>query len=147
MKFEVRYVDVSAYLAAGKQPVMMLERALAHGHEAKGGLFGSAEVGRPGAYWVPKSPILLSTGVSEAITWSVTYTGAHVHVPIEAYRTNEKALANVVGLGVQIGLVAMDSLGQYTRERPTVVVLLIGHECQVVEDAFRCFVGMAIRTG
>lgn len=144
MKFETCYVDVNPYLATGQQPVSLIERQLPQGHGTQGSLLRVTETGRCGTFWVPDGHLL----ASDSLSWSMTETGQYVRVPIEAYRTQEKALATLLGLALQIGMVAVDSLRQYTSDRPQVVTLLLGHECPVTEDgqAFRCFIGVAIRT-
>lgn len=143
MEWQFQWVDVRPYLAQGVQPVFMLERPLLHGHAAKGGVFGVAEVARTGTYWVPEDDPLTTDG-----HWAVTKAGAHVRVPVLAYRTPERALASIWGLGVQLGAAAVASLARRTPARVLAAHLILGHECSDLTphaSAFRCYVGLAIQ--
>lgn len=141
--FHFQWVDVRPFLAQGVQPVALVERPLLHGQSAKGGVFGIAEVAREGTFWVPNADPVTTDG-----NWAETHTGNHVRVPILAYRTGDRALAAIWGLGVQLGLAALASLRHRTDAPPVGCHLFIGHECTDLApaaSAFRCYVGLAIR--
>lgn len=143
MIWHPQWLDVRPHLAAGRQPVVLVERPLLHGQSAKGGVFGIAEVARLGTYWVPEGDVLNTDGA-----WAVTKSGAHVRVPVLAYRTPERALASIWGLGLQLGLAALDSLRARTPLPPAECHVFLGHECTDLaphESAFRCYVGLAFR--
>lgn len=145
MKFHLHWLDVSVNLAAGLQPVFMVERPLAHGEDRRGGVFAAAEVGRLGDFWVPKSPVV---GVDE-VSWAVTRHGELVRVPVTAYRTPTRAASSILATGLELGFAALAALtATQTKAVPTDVHLVIGHECTDLqpEDAFRCYVGIAIVT-
>ncbi len=142
--FNTQWIDVRQHLASGQQPVFLLERPLLHGQSSKGGVFGIAEVARVGDYWVPEDDPITGDG-----KWAVCRSGTHVRVPILAYRTQERALASIWGLGVQLGLAALASIRQHTSDPPTELHMILGHECSDLApqfSAFRCYVGIAIRT-
>jgi hypothetical protein len=143
--FNIQWVDVRPYLAAGQQPVFLLERPLLHGNSPRGGIFGIAEVAREGVFWVPNTDPVTTDG-----GWTQTLTGAHVRIPVLAYRTQERAIAGIWGLGLQLGFAAMLKLRQRTEDMPESLHIVLGHECTDLAsegvDAFRCYVGIAIRT-
>src|SRR5262245_28009990 len=127
-------------------PVVMLERPLAHGDDPKGGLFNRTEVARVGNFWVPSRPVL---GAGDP-GWELTCQGQYVAVHVVAYRTIDRTLANVLTLGLSLGLAAMASLRQDTADPIQVLHLVLGHD---VEDlaiagvqALRCHVGLAVQT-
>lgn len=143
MKFDVRWLDVRTNLLTEQQPVYMLERPLLRGSDSKGGVFNVAEVARAGTFWVPQTPV-----VAEQVSWVMTEIEQWVRVPIHAYRTNERALASIWGLGIQIGMASIESLRCYTQEIPLVATLVLGHEVtDMLSDtnAFRCYIGVAIQ--
>ncbi len=139
--FNTQWVDVRPYLAQGQEPIFLLERPLLHGHSAKGGVFGIAEVARLGDFWVPTADPIRTDG-----GWSLCKTGTHARVPILAYRTTERALSAIWGLGLQLGLAALAALRTKTPEPPTEMHMILGHECTDLTAGFRCYVGLAIRT-
>ena len=94
MLFDTKWIDVNGNLQSQQQPVFFLERALLHGDKAKGGIFNVAEVARKGDYWTASSPL------PTEIDWSNTKTGEHVRVPVFAYRTTQKAITALVGIGI-----------------------------------------------
>lgn len=144
MIWHPQWLDVRPHLAAGRQPVVLVERPLLHGQSAKGGVFGIAEVARLGTYWVPNADVITTDG-----GWQFTKSGAHVHVPVIAYRTPERALSSIWALGLQLGMAAIESLRRRTPDLPAECHLLLGHECTDLlpaAAAFRCYVGFAIRT-
>lgn len=144
MIWHPQWLDVRPHLAQGQQPVVLVQRPLLHGESAKGGVFGIAEVARLGTYWVPEADVLTTDG-----GWTFAKSGAHVRAPVIAYRTPERALASIWGLGIQIGVAALASLRARTDAVPTECHLLLGHECSDLSphaSAFRCYVGLAIRT-
>ena len=143
--WNIQWINVQQSLAQGVQPVFLLERPLLHGSSAKGGVFGIAEVARVGDFWVPEDDPLTTSG-----QWALTRSGSHCRVPILAYRTQERALGSIWGLGLQLGLAALASIRQHTDDPPVECHMILGHECTDLGplgvSAFRCYVGLAIRT-
>lgn len=139
------WIDVRPNLSMGVQPVMVLERPLAHGDYAKGNLFNKAEIARVGHYWVAQSNVV---GSGMDTLWTLTRDGQYVRVPVFAYRTPQRAAAAILATGLEIGMAAIDGLRQHTSDRPLAVHLVLGHECTDLapEDAYRCYVGIAIQT-
>ena len=143
MKFDVQWIDVTKNLVEGTQPVLFLKRPLLHGTDKRGALFASAEVARTGTYYVPQSTLV---GPVE-VEWGVTKQGEHVRVPVEAYRTTVRSLSAIFAVGMEIGMRAVVALQRKTRAEPNLVTLVLGHDITDLpdENAFRCYVGMAIR--
>jgi len=139
------WIDVRPHLLSGEQPVFMMQRPLAHGHSAKGGLFNTAEIAKVGEHWVPHGPVL----DVEDVQWGITKVGDLVRVPVFAYKTQHLAPASIWGLGLQIGLAAVVHLRKHTTDIPRAAMLVLGHECmdlRPAEEAYRCFVGIALQT-
>lgn len=144
MNLAVHWIDVRPNLLTGQQPVMMLERPLAHGDQPKGNLFNKAEVGRVGHYWVPQSSLV---GAMDVV-WTLTRDGQFVRVPVFAYRTVARAGSAIMATGLEIGMAAVAGLRQHTSDMPIAVHLVLGHECTDLapDDAYRCYVGIAFQT-
>lgn len=142
--WNVQWVDPNYYIANGiAEPVFNLERPLLHGENARGGVFGVAEVARVGTFWVPKSDPITTDG-----NWSQTKSGMYVSIPIRAYRTQERGLASIWSLGLQLGLAALLSVRQRTEKIPSECHMILGHECTDMApkfSCFRCYVGLAFR--
>lgn len=143
MKTSVNWIDVTNHLATGQQPVVMLERPLLYGDDPRGPGFRVAQVARVGHFWAPQGPL-----VGDAPQWALTREGQYVRVPVFAYRTAHRAASAILATGLEIGMAAVDTLRQYTGERPEEVTLVLGHECtdMPAESCFRCYVGVCIRT-
>lgn len=143
MRFDVKWIDVSKNLTRGDQPVFLLERPLLHGTDERGALFSSGKVARVGSYWVPQSSLI---GESE-VEWGLTKSDQYVRIPVWAYRTTVRSLSAIFAVGMEIGMRAIASLKYRIRADPTIVTLVLGHEITDLpaENAFRCYVGMAIR--
>lgn len=144
-RIAVHWIDVTANLQLGIQPVMLLERKLLHGDSNHGNLFSKAEVTRTGHYWVPQGGLV---GDTTPPVWSLTREGQHVRVPIVAYRTAHRAASSILATGLEIGMSAVLNLRQYTPELPLISHIVLGHECTDLSphDAYRCYVGIAIQT-
>jgi len=145
MDFTIRWVDVSANLQTGKQPVLVLERPLAHGNDKRGGLFSAAEVAREGTYWVPSNPLVGSGDHG----WTVTKSGQYVRIPIHAYLTAERAKAQLVATGIEIGTRGILEYTQKIGSAPKELVLALGTQVDDLapegRSHFRCYVGVAAR--
>jgi len=141
MDFDVRWRDFGDHLAAGVQPVIMLEREKADHARAWA---GQTQISPTGTFWVPTSPLISV----EHIDWAFTDYGDFVRVPVFNYDTQDRSLPHIFGTGLQIGMAAIDSLRHHTQDAPKAVVMFLGHECQDLPGGkgFRCFVGIAIRT-
>jgi hypothetical protein len=146
MIFTIRWVDVSANLQTGKQPVVMLERALAHGSDKRGGVFSVAEVARVGSYYVPQLPLV----GPEQPAWSATKSGKHVRVPLHAYLTAERAKSHIVATGFEIGVRAAMGYLELHKSAPKELVLVLGTQVDDLHEEgrnhFRCYVGVAARS-
>lgn len=143
MLFETVWMDVSPYLLSGAPPVAVYQRPLAHGTSPKVAGWSAAQIARVGDFWVPQGPVL-----GEGPGWSVSKGGDYVRIPVFAYKTQQRALSTIFGLGIQIGLAALADLRNHTQDVPRGAVLVLGHECHDLapEDTFRCYVGVAVRT-
>lgn len=142
MNFTVHWIDVRPNVLSGQQPVFLLQRP---SHGTKGSTYGfaSAEVARLGEYWVPQAPVLSGDA------WSFTRTGELVRIPVHAYKTEQRAIASLWGLALQVGMAAMLELRNHTPDIPQEVTLVLGHECTDLypaEEAFRGYVGLAFKT-
>ena len=150
MRFEVKWVDVTPHLLARQQPV--ISEAVLTGlirrdqvHQGPKAWAGPSQVGTVGDYWVVKSPLL----GDEPAEFAPSLFGEAVAVPMFAYKTSQLALADLFGLGVQIGMAAIADLRNHTRDEPKVVHLVLGHECtdlRPAEEALRAYVGIAVQT-
>lgn len=143
IQFVTKWLDVTPNLLTQQQPVfdVLVERE--RNHAGPRAWAGGSQIARPGEFWVPINGLL-----EQQIQWSVSRSGEAVRVPVHAYKT-DRALASIWGLGVQIGMMAVDALRSKTQDRPLEVTLVIGHDCtdlSPAEDAFRCYIGVAIRT-
>jgi hypothetical protein len=142
MEFNVEWIDVGPYLEKQIQPTYLIERPLPESAQGdvKGGKFNMAQVARVGAWWVVVSD--LATAQPQ---FALTKTGEHVRVPVFAYRTQQRALASIWGTGLQFGLRAIEALRLTTKDPIENCTLVLGHECHDLNDAFRCYVGMAFK--
>lgn len=137
---EVRWIDVTPYLVASEQPVIILPRPKAH-QQVKAWA-GNTQVAHMGEFWVPQGPV-----VGGAQEWACTRTGEVVRVPVYAYKVH-RSLASIFGLGLQIGMAAVADLRHHTNDVPQSVTLVLGTDCTDLpaENSFRCYAGIAIRT-
>lgn len=144
MNIHYTWLDVSENLARREQPVAVLRRKLLHGERANGGVFANAQVARVGRFWVPVTPL---TGDAPA-EWSLTDAGDLVRVPISAYRTQNASEASVFACGLSVGLRAMQQFYEKTGEPARQLHMYLGHQCDPLpgHEAYRCYVGLAIRT-
>lgn len=141
MRFDVHWLDVNPFLTQHRQPMFALRRELAHGSEAKGGLFNVAEVARSGTYYVPTSDLN-----KEQIEFSLVKSGEYVRIPIHAYRTTERALATILGTAIQLGISARDGLARQYQVEVEHTVLVLGHEVHdLLQNGFRCYAGLAFK--
>ncbi len=137
----VRWIDVTPYLLANEQPVFMLDRPKAHNNPKVWA--GNTQVAHMGEFWVPYGPI-----ISDNPEWSTTRTGPIVRVPVFAYKA-DRALSALWALGLQIGMAAIADLRHHSNDAPQSITLVLGNDCTDLlpaEAAFRCYVGVAIRT-
>lgn len=143
IQFNVKWYNVTPNLLSQTQPVIDVLVERERNHDQRRAWAGGSQVGRPGEFWVPVSDLLVPE-----INWSVSKSGEAVRVPLHAYKT-DRALASLFGLGVTLGMTAIAALSDKTRDKPLEVILVIGHDCtdlSPAEDAFRCYIGVAIRT-
>lgn len=137
----VDWVDVTPFLATMSQPTVLIRRTPAPGGPKPWA--GSTQVGSPDKFWVPTGDLL----GAEVPAFALTATGDMVRVPMAAYKTTHASLPALFGLGVQIGMAAVSHLRHHTRDAPAAVHLVIGHQCtdlRPAEDAFRCYIGIAV---
>lgn len=137
---EVKWIDITPYLLTGEQPVYVMPRPKAHNQPKAWA--GSSQVSCIGDFWVVQGPLIDNS------EWTLTKTGDFVRIPVFAFKVN-RALASIWGLGIQIGMLAITELRNYTNDIPQSVILILGHDCtdlSPAEEAFRCYVGIAIRT-
>lgn len=142
MEVDLSWIDVTPYLASGRQPFFPLPRDKAHGG-AKAWA-GGTQIGTVGEFWVLQGDPLAGDA-----PFAVVRSGDVVVVPVLAYRTAFRALPALFGLGLQIGLAAATQLRNHTRDVPKSACLVLGHDCTDLTpeaDAFRCYVGLAFRT-
>lgn len=143
MDFRVQWVDVTPFLLSREQPVALIRREPVHVGEKAWA--GQSQVGSTDQFWVPRSD-LLADAVAE---FSPSCVGDAVRVPMFAYKTSELALAELFGLGVQIGMAAVVHLRHHTQDTPRRVHLVIGHQVtdlRPAENAFRAYIGIAVQT-
>lgn len=140
MKFITHWLDVRAYLHSGQQPRYLIKREPSQGSVQHRGSMGT--------YWVPANPLF-----GDNPGWTVCSSGEMVLVPISGYVTVSHSIAEVFGMGVQIGLAAVASLRSQTPDPVIEAVLALGHECSSLTDLsaelpkqFQCYVGIALRT-
>lgn len=142
MDFKIEWVDVRPYLHSGQQPVFMLPRET-HGTTKQTYGFNAAEVAKLGEHWVPQG------SVDGEVPWGVTRAGDMVRIPLWGYKTTSRSFAEIWGMGLRIGMAALSQLRQYTNDVPKAAVLVLGHDVTdlaPLEDAFRCYVGVAVQT-
>lgn len=139
------WIDPTPNLASGVKPTLVLERELAHGTKPNGGLFNQSKVARTGEFWVAQTSV-----VSEPVLWTFCREGDFVRIPVSAYRSATRYASSVLAVGLEIGLAAMASLRKHTPVDPLIVHLVLGNQCTDLspygEDAYRCYVGIAIQT-
>jgi hypothetical protein len=140
MNFNIKWIDVNPHLQIQQQPIFLLERALLHGDKVKGNLFNVAEVARTGNYWTATSPIH-----PEQVVWGNTVYGQHVRIPVFAYKTTQKAIVSLAGTGIQHGLAAYHNLAPELHSRVEECIMVLGHECHEVDDAYRFYLGLSFR--
>lgn len=142
LELRVVWLDVSANLASGVMPVYLLPRQPAHANSSP---LASHQLARVGRYYVPQSTLL-----SDKQSWVLTDSEDWVRIPVHAYSTNEYAVAAVLGLGVQLGMLAVDGFVRKVGEPVLEAVLVLGSDCPPLareggSPYFRCFVGLALR--
>lgn len=142
MHHAIHWIDPAPSLAAGIQPVLFLERPLLHGNKPNGGMFNSATVAREGRYWTPKHSLLAPDPL-----WTLTCDGQHVHVPVNAYRTEFMGAAGIFQTGLLLGSEVMRQFRIQSREEPLCLHLVLGNDCTPLpnENAYRCYVGFSIQ--
>jgi hypothetical protein len=140
MNFDLRWIDVNPNLVVGQQPVLMLERPLAHGEQVNGGVFNVAEVARVGTFWVPGNLH------RKEVPWTVTRSGPHVRVPVYKYRTPQAYEALLFGMAVQLGMEAVERLKAECSAPIERVTLVLGHQVKCIEASYEAYLGIAITT-
>lgn len=141
MDFQVRWIDVTPNLARKQQPVVLVERPLAHGTAPKGGVFNVAEVARLGTFWVPVSDLNASE-----IQWSKTASGQFVRIPMLGYRSAQPAESALFGMALQLGIKARDALQQQTASPVLCTWLALGHQVHNLgPEGYRGYLGLAFQ--
>lgn len=142
MIFEVHWIDVTMNLASQQQPVFLLERPLAHGTQPKGGVFNVAEVAREGTFWCPTSDLN-----HYQVQWSKTSKDQYVRIPVFAYKTEKPFESVLMGMAIQLGMQAMESLRHQTAAEIVKTVLVLGHQVHHLQGGgYRGYVGVAFHT-
>lgn len=139
----VQWFDVTPFVVSGDQPTVHLRREPVN--DGSKPWAGTTQRGSDSEYWVATGGFF----GGEPAEFSLTRTGETVRVPMFAYKTQHMALPALFGLGVQIGLAAVADLLHHTRDQPKVAHLVIGHQCtdlRPAEEAFRCYIGIALQT-
>jgi hypothetical protein len=148
MQLITHWIDPNPNLLSGQQPVFVLERLLAHGEKAKGGVFNQAQVARAGTFWVPQDFVTLDE--SQVVPWYFTQAGDYVRIPVFAYKTLTQQAASVLATGLEIGLNALARYWRQCSDPPLKIHLVLGNTCSDLhpqgEDSYRCYVGLAIQT-
>lgn len=142
IEFDVKWFDLTPNILSGEQPAAFIDRP--KNHQNQKAWAGKSQVAAVGEFWVPQGPTL-----DQAPEYTLTVVGDHVRVPVHAYRTLNAGVAAIFGLGVQIGLAAITHLRNHTDDVPKRVTLILGHQCtdlRPADDAFRCYVGIAVQT-
>lgn len=143
LTYDIKWVDLAPHLAAAEQPAYMYPRPALHaGGQAR---VGTSDVARTGRFHVPKYALLSAATPA----WAVTQGGDMVRIPVWAFRTTNRSEAAVWGLGIQVGIEAVAALAKAgVREPVTQVVLVLGGTVTDLapDDAYRCYVGIALRT-
>lgn len=142
INYDVHWIDVSPFLISGEQPIYLLPRLKLH-NESKAWA-GSTQIANTGEFWVPHGPILPGNNFD----WAFTRTGDLVRIPVFAYKVN-RALASIWALGLQVGMSSIINFRENTKESINSVILVLGNSCTDLlpnEDAFRCYIGIAVRT-
>lgn len=141
MNVVFQWFDVIQFVAARQQPIVLYKRAPAHEGKA---WCGTSQVATLGTYWVPQTSIL-----QPPVKYIQTSIGEAVRIPLWGYDTIHPSLPAIVGLGVEIGLKAMQGLREATQDKPLETILIIGQECtdlRPAKEAFCCYIGVAFKT-
>lgn len=122
MRFTSHWLDITENIQTKTQPVYIMERSLPFGGERKRDFQSSSTLSRVGAFWVPTSPVMPEVDIA----WSLTKTGEFVRVPITGYETAAANPACLSAHGVQLGLLAMESLSKKTSREVIEVHMVLG---------------------
>jgi hypothetical protein len=137
------WLDLTANLQQGIMPVHLIERPPIH--DQGKAWAGSTEIARDGEFYVPQLDCYRLDPL-----WVVTKSGTHVRVPVHGYLTRARSLAAIFGVGLEIGLAFMESFRNHSTAAVQEVHLVLGNDCTDLalegRDAFRCYVGLAIKT-
>lgn len=140
---DVHWIQIGFSLLSEQMPIHVIERPPMH-EQAKA-WSGGTEVAREGTYHVPQ---LDAFQVDPR--WARTATGRYVRIPVSAYRTSSRSLASIWGLGLQVGMAFLDAFRSHNVEEIKQLTLVLGDDCTDLApqgfDAFRCYVGVAIKT-
>ena len=127
MKTIVHWIDPLPNLASGIQPSMNLSRKISDEH------------------WIPQTSV-----IGSPVLWTVCRSGDVLRVPVFAYRSASRYAPSVFVAGLEIGLATLADLRKHTSGNPLIVHLVLGNQCTDLspygEDAYRCYVGIAIQT-
>jgi hypothetical protein len=141
--FSVYYKDIKPFLQTGEQPSHVFQREKVH--DQPKAWAGPSEVACRGKYWTPRFPAFYGEQ-----QWLFCDSGQYVTVPIQAYRTKQRALTDIFGLGQQVALALMLSFQENVPEKILRVIQILGTDCTdlIYEnvEAFQCYVGIAFQT-
>ena len=140
MKFNVKFHDIGIYLKERRQPIFGIERPLA-GDGAGDKPFAIAQPGRVGTFWVPTRSL-----IDDDHGWEVDSQSDVVRVPMHSYKTPTASKSRLVAAGIEVGWKALHSLMPLTPDEPTEMLIIMGHECHVVDKGYAYYVGLLIRT-
>lgn len=149
MRLQVKWIDVNDHLRQGIQPVFILKRSKMHDNPKAWA--GPSKVGL-GQYWVAQEPAqgiqTVRTEEDAVIGLSRVSGGEVVRIPVLAFRTRERAQSAILAVGLEIGMAAVCELRNHVPDTPFEATLVLGNECHDLypEPAFRCYVGLALRT-
>lgn len=126
LTFSAEWVDVAKHLLDQVQPVALIKRS------------------KVGEWMVPVTPL-----VEPDVQFSTSKMGEAVRVPMNAYDTSYRLPSAILGLGVQIGMVAILEMMKHVRDAPLHVKLVLGTQVtdlSPAEEKYRVYIGIAIQT-
>lgn len=141
MRFSVEWIEINSELAKQPSPSFLFQRELPASAQGspKGNLFNTAEVARVGKWLVGVSPMLGEP------RWAIVQSGEFVRVPIIQYKTKARSQAMIWGTGLQVGMTAVSSVPSNYIQEIKETKLILGTSCIMREEAYYCYLGIAIR--
>jgi len=97
--------------------------------------------GGDGDCWVPTGSPL-----DPQVEFSVVRAGDFVRVPINAYAVPQRSMAALFGLGMQIGLAAVERLRKHIRGPIKEATLVLANDVSDLGTGFRCYAGVVLKT-